>query len=309
MQPDERGPCRRLWVCADIMHTQVPGTLAGGAVDIKRAAELCAQGRTLSEIGAELGVRSNVVHDHLRRAGVTMRPVGAPTHPASTQMILGLRDQGLTWTEVARRVDMTVSGAWSRYRNARPPKQPRLGRWQQVFADALDQNLAVGVRATVIDHLGRTPTRAELNAARRAAHSFASIGRARVLYVPGAYSDGASGDRSYLVLAKPNVIMKDIRLRGLGVAGSHAAGRKSPHNHAQAVRNLRRTLRNAARGARLTQADGLDSKSAAELATALADTLAELHGLERRLNRRVNRDPERRPGISPGSVDPEAAQG
>jgi hypothetical protein len=276
-------------------------------VDVKRAAELYAQGWALSEIGAELDVRSNVVHDHLRRAGVTMRRVGAPTHPASTQEILDLRDQGLTWTEVAKQVDMTVSGAWSRYRNARPRKPPRLGRWQQVFAEALDQNLAVGVRAAVSDHLGRAPTRAELNAARRAAHSFASTGCARLLYVSGA--DDASGARSYLVLAKPNVIMNDMRLRGLGVAGSHAAGRKSPHNHAQAVRNLRRTLRNAAGGARLIQAEGLDSKSAAELAAGLAGALAELHRLERRLNRRVNRDPEHRPGISPGSVDPEAAQG
>jgi hypothetical protein len=41
---------------------------------------------------------------------------------------------------------MTVSGAWSWYRRARPPKSPRLGRWQQVLADALDQNLAIGVR-------------------------------------------------------------------------------------------------------------------------------------------------------------------
>ena len=277
-------------------------------MDVERATELYAQGWTLSQIGAELGVRWNVVHDHLRRAGVTMRPVGAPAHPASTEVILDLRDQGLTWAEVAKRVDMTVSGAWSRYRKARPPKPPRLGRWQQVFAEALDHNLAVGVRATVIDHLGRAPTRAELNAARRAAHSFAATGRARVLYAPGADPVDASGDRSYLVLAKPNVIMNDIRLRGLEVAGSQAAGRDSPHNHAQAVRNLRRTLRNAAAGARLIQADGLDNKSAAELAAGLTDTLAELHRLERRLNRRLNRDAEHRPGTSPASVDPEATQ-
>jgi hypothetical protein len=69
---------------------------------------------------------------------------------------------------------LTVSGAWSRYRRARPPKPPRLGCWQQVLADALDQDLAVGVRAAVGDHLGRTPTRAELTAARRAAHSLAA---------------------------------------------------------------------------------------------------------------------------------------
>ena len=95
------------------MHSQVPGTLAGGVVDVKRAAELYAQGWTLSQIGAELDVRSNVVHDHLRRAGVTMRPVGAPTHPASTQEILDLRDQGLTWTEVAERPGHQSRRTWA----------------------------------------------------------------------------------------------------------------------------------------------------------------------------------------------------
>ena len=124
-----------------------------------------------------------------------------------------------------------------------------------------------------------------------------------MLYVTGADPNDASGARSYLVLAKPNVIMNDIRLRGLGVAGSHAAGRKTPHNHVQVVRNLRRSLRNAAVGGRLIQADGLDDKSAAELAACLADTLSELQRLERRLIRRLNRDAEHRPGMQPDSVD------
>ena len=44
---------------------------------------------------------------------------------------------------LAEQVDMTVSGAWSRYRRARSPKSQRLGRWQQVLADGLDQNLAI----------------------------------------------------------------------------------------------------------------------------------------------------------------------
>jgi hypothetical protein len=145
-----------------------------------------------------------------------------------------------------------------------------LGRWQQVLADALDQNLAIGVRAATADHLGRAPTRAELTAARRAAHGLAALGRARVFYVPGANVKENAGDRNHLVLAKPNVIMNDIRLRGLGVAGSVAAGRKSPHNHAQTARNLKRSLRNAATGARLIQVEGLDSKSAADVAASLA---------------------------------------
>ena len=268
---------------------QQPDTRHRGAVDVKRAADLYAMGWTLREIGAELGIHWSTVSERLQSAGITMRSGGPPAHPASTERILELRDQGLTWDEVADQVDMTVSGAWSRYRRARPPQSPRLGRWQQVLVEALDNNLAIGVRATVADHLGRAPTRAELIAARRAAHSLAALGRARVLHVPGADADDNAGDHNHLVLAKPNVIMNDIGLRGLGVAGSAAAGRKSPHNHAQTARNLRRTLRNAAAGARLIQADGLDSEAAAELATSLADALEELSRLQRRLDRRIRR--------------------
>jgi hypothetical protein len=102
---------------------------------------LVAQGRTLRQIGAELGIPWTAV-GHQPRAGITMRHGGPPAHPASTQQILELRDRGLTWSEVAKQVDMTVSGAFSRYRRARPPKHQTLGRWQRVLADALDRNLA-----------------------------------------------------------------------------------------------------------------------------------------------------------------------
>jgi hypothetical protein len=52
-----------------------------------------------------------------------------------------------------------------------------------------------------------------------------------VLHVPGADAGANAGDRTHLVLAKPNVIMNDIQLRGLAVAGTDAAGRKNPNNH------------------------------------------------------------------------------
>jgi hypothetical protein len=164
-----------------------------------------------------------------------------------------------------------------------------LGHRRLVSRSTLDQHLAIGVRAAVADHLGRAPTRAELTAARRAAHGLAALGRARVLRVPGE-ADADVGDRQYLVLAKPNVIINDTRLRGLAVAGSDAAGRKSPRNHSQTARNLRRSLRNAAAGARLIQAEGLDSKSAADIAASLADALVELRRLQRNLDRRIRRD-------------------
>jgi DNA-directed RNA polymerase specialized sigma24 family protein len=85
---------------------------------------LYARGRTLRQIGAELGVSSTTVSEQLRRAGVIMRRGGPSSHPASTQQILDLRDQGLTWSEVAKQVDMTVSGVWSRYRRARRQFRP-----------------------------------------------------------------------------------------------------------------------------------------------------------------------------------------
>ena len=69
-------------------------------VDVKRAADLYTQGWTLRQIGAELGVHWSTVSEQLQRAGVAMRR-GAPAQPASTQQIVELRDQGLTWRDVA----------------------------------------------------------------------------------------------------------------------------------------------------------------------------------------------------------------
>jgi hypothetical protein len=179
----------------------------------------------LSIVQANVHVRDLIekaFSEQLRCDGVTLRRSGPSAHPAATDQIVELRDQGLNWAEVAEQVGMTRSGAWSRYRRAHQPASPSLGRWQQVLPDALHQNLAIGVRAAVADHLGRAPTWAELTAARRAAHSLASLGRAQVLHVPGAEGNDDAGDRTYLVLAKPNVIMNDVRLRGLAVAGSDA---------------------------------------------------------------------------------------
>jgi hypothetical protein len=59
----------------------------------------------------------------------------------------------------------------------------------------LEQNVAIGVRAAVADHLGRAP-RAELTAARRAAHGLAVLGRARMFHVSGADADAIAGDRA-----------------------------------------------------------------------------------------------------------------
>jgi AraC-like DNA-binding protein len=77
-------------------------------VDLKRAADLYAQGWSLRQIGAELGVSRTTVSEQLRQAGVTMRRGGPPAHPASTDQILKLRNRDLSWTEVADQVGMTT---------------------------------------------------------------------------------------------------------------------------------------------------------------------------------------------------------
>ena len=74
-------------------------------MDVERAADLYAQGWTLRQIGAELGVHWSTVSEQLQRAGISLCSSGPPAHPASTEQILELRDQGLTWSEVAEQVD------------------------------------------------------------------------------------------------------------------------------------------------------------------------------------------------------------
>jgi hypothetical protein len=103
-----------------------------------------------------------------------------------------------------------------------------LGRWQRALADALDQNLAIGVRAAVADHLDPAPPGPNSPLRNEPPIVSPPLGRARVLHVPGPDTDHKVGDRTYLVLAKPNVIMNDIRLRRLAAAGNDDAGRKVP---------------------------------------------------------------------------------
>ena len=196
-------------------------------MEVKRAADLYSQGWTLRQIGAELGVAATTVDYQLRSAAVTMRR-GAPAHPASTQQIFELRDQGLTWPEIAEQVDMTVSGAWTRYRRARPPKSQGLAVGSRCSPTPWTRTLRLGfVQPLLIISVERPPGLSLLLHA-TSGPSLAGLGRARVFYVPGAHADANGGDRKYLVLAKPNVIMNDTRLRGLAVAGSDAAGGRAP---------------------------------------------------------------------------------
>lgn len=59
-------------------------------------------------------------------------------------------------------------------------KTPQLGHWLLVLANALQQNLATGIRA----QLGRAATLAELTPPRRAAHNLGALDRVRICRAP-----------------------------------------------------------------------------------------------------------------------------
>jgi hypothetical protein len=111
--------------------------------------------------------------------------------------------------DVKRAVELYAQG-WSLRQIA-----AELDLTETTVSDQLRRGVTMrrGVRAAVTDHLGRTPTRAELTAARRAAHGLARMGRASVLQVPGSDANSGAGDRNYLVLAKPRVCDGALRWR------------------------------------------------------------------------------------------------
>jgi hypothetical protein len=74
-------------------------------------------------------------------------------------------------------------------------------QWRDILASALAEHEAISVRGTVIDHLRRTPTRAEITAARRAVHRLAANGRATILHIRPPGLEGGGGS-AYLILAR-----------------------------------------------------------------------------------------------------------
>jgi hypothetical protein len=85
-------------------------------------------------------------------------------------------------------------------RTATHRARPR--QWRDILTSALAEHEAISVRGTVINHLRRTPTRAEITAARRAAHRLAANGRATILRIRPPGLEGAGGS-AYLILARP----------------------------------------------------------------------------------------------------------
>ena len=70
--------------------------------------------------------------------------------------------------------------------------------------------------------------------------------------MPGEDADANAGDRNLSGAGEAECDHERHPAPRAGGCGKYA-GRKSPHNHAQTARNLRRSLRSAAAGARLIQ--------------------------------------------------------
>ena len=73
--------------------------------------------------------------------------------------------------------------------------------------------------------------------------------------------------------------MNDIRLGALAVAGVTLPAGSAPTPRPDRSQPQNAPLRNAAASARLIQPEGLDRKSAPEVAASVADALAERHRL------------------------------
>ena len=76
-----------------------------------------------------------------------------------------------------------MAGAQTRYRTGvrARDQEPRPHRWAELLVRALEDEPTIEVAAVVQDYLGRAPTRAEINAARRAASRLVDAGEARRL--------------------------------------------------------------------------------------------------------------------------------
>lgn len=169
-----------------------------------------------------------------------------------------------------------------------------LSRWHRLFADALANHEAIGVAVTVEQHLGRRPTRSELSAARRAAHSYASAGRAHITQVSVPVPVEGHGVGTYVVLVRPESVEKGDTYRAMlrqaaqGCTSPPSTGRtrRGRLRPAPFLRGTVSTVEGAAAGVRYLDVTAIDPAEAEELSDSLGESLLELNRLRRLLSRR-----------------------
>lgn len=148
--------------------------------------------------------------------------------------------------------------------------------------EALVGQPAVGVLATVEAYLGRPASRAELNAARRAAHRLGSL--VEVVHV-----EGVAANEGRLVLVRPGVHLDPAALKRAAV-GQPPRPQTQGRGGTTTARSALRAAQRAAEAARQVDEDRIGVDQADSLSVELDDAIEALVRLSRQLRRRASSD-------------------
>ena len=152
--------------------------------------------------------------------------------------------------------------------------------WQRVLANALSDRDVIGVRATVISHLGQRPTRTQSTAARRAAHGLVAADLAHAVHVPVRARDMLR-EVNHLVLVRSGVTPGNDQLLDAAIWRPPAPD--------QLARGPELSLTALGVAARNMNVDQLSAEQARCLAAILRDSVAGRSRLARQLEPRAKR--------------------
>jgi AraC-like DNA-binding protein len=99
-------------------QSTLDGMPDGTVWDLARATRQYQEGWTLRQLAAEAGLQPNTVRRRLLKAGVAMRCRGVVRRGPSTEALVLLRRDGLTYGDIAQRVGMSESGVRGRLKLA-----------------------------------------------------------------------------------------------------------------------------------------------------------------------------------------------
>lgn len=165
-----------------------------------------------------------------------------------------------------------------------PSLRARPRQWRNILTAALAQQQAISVRSTVISHLRRTPTRAEITAARRAAHRLAAGGQATILRVRLPKSGGGSAN---LILARPGTTTQCGLIDELADV-SLADQARQRFEPMLMARDLATTVELLSAAIETIPADQLNSSDAERLVASLDSSFEALRQIRRNLRREVS---------------------
>lgn len=160
-------------------------------------------------------------------------------------------------------------------------------QWHRVLDRALSESSVISVSVTVTEYLGRTPTRSEMSAARRAAHRYAATGEAQEAMLSAVVNGSA---RRVLTLARPEVDLQDVSALRRSMAAQarrleKPQGQKTRDAAHRAERLLTQVVQSA-RSSRLFPLDQIEPAHARLLAEDLTEAVADLAVLAAELTRR-----------------------